>query len=155
LKVLGGEKLRISSSKQRKVSLKTDLPKGGRANRIAEVSFNEILTNEKSKAFDFEEQIQLVDEAANLLLSDPSQANLERYTQTVKAFLQEAIKRAYIISEQRRFDRHGVQRMSICLEIVDEKLQNLIKDFLSQNKKALNLAVRLDEIRGLLFDLYR
>ena len=68
----------------------------------------------------------------------------------MRAFLKEAISTAYTVAERRFVDRYGRRRLFLLVAKVDEQLEELTRMVLHQQHAALNLAAKLDEIRGLL-----
>lgn len=93
-----------------------------------------------------------LDEAGERLKEEPSLENLKRYKSLVKAFLKEAISRAYRVKEVLS-RRSG--KLFILIEKVDRALEDLVDGVLRRQVDALWIASKIEEIRGLLIDIYR
>lgn len=91
-----------------------------------------------------------VDSAAQQLLQNPAEGQLTRYTQAVRQFLRKAQGEAFAIS--RHFDRHN--RLYMLVREVDAQLASLTDQVLSTQGRALEMAARIQEIRGILLDMY-
>jgi len=92
-----------------------------------------------------------VDSRAQDLLKHPtSEAHLTRYTQSVRSFLRKAQGAAFAIN--RHFDRHN--RLYMLVREVDSQLADLTDQVLHSQERALEMAARIQEIRGILLDMY-
>lgn len=91
-----------------------------------------------------------VDQAASKLLADPDEAHLTQYTQAVRNFLRKAQGQAFAVSKQ--FDRHN--RLYMLVREVDSQLAQLTDQVLNSQGRALEMAARIQEIRGILLDMY-
>ena len=91
-----------------------------------------------------------IDSCANELLQDPNEARLTRYTQSVRQFLRKAQGEAYAVSKN--FDKHN--RLYTVVREVDTQLANLADQVLLSQGKALEMAARIQEIRGILLDMF-
>ncbi len=98
--------------------------------------------------------LQKVDEHAERLRSMMSFESLTEYKETVRAFLEEAIGHAYRVKEERLTDRKGRQKVLSLVKKVDDYLEALTKEFLEKPDGGFSLLRRLDEIRGILVDMY-
>lgn len=91
-----------------------------------------------------------LDSTAQQLLQNPGEAQLTRYTQAVRHFLRKAQGEAFAIS--RHFDRHN--RLYMLVREVDTQLAHLTDEVLNTQGRALEMAARIQEIRGILLDMY-
>lgn len=94
--------------------------------------------------------MQDVDSCANALLQDPNEARLTQYTQAVRQFLRKAQGEAYAVSKN--FDRHN--RLYTVVREVDAPLADLADQVLRSQGRALEMAARIQEIRGILLDMF-
>lgn len=117
--------------------------------REAELSLE---AEEKEEKRDLDEILRELDQAASSLKDDPSLENLKRYKELVKAFLKEALSKAYKVKEVLS-RRSG--KLFILVERVNRALEELVDKVLKKQFDALWLASKLEEIRGLLIDIYR
>jgi len=96
-----------------------------------------------------------VDRAGQLLLENPTPARLEEYKRQVAAVLRELSRRAFRVVTETGAVRAGRQRLLTIVRAVNEELEALARLVLAREKDRLAIVARLDQIRGLLVDLYR
>ncbi|SDJ93160.1 YaaR family protein [Natronincola ferrireducens] len=77
-----------------------------------------------------------------------------KYKNLVREFLDVAVKNSHKFSKQNFLDRRGRHRVYCIVKKVDRELEALTKDFLKQEVDGINVLKRLDDIRGLLLDLF-
>lgn len=102
-----------------------------------------------------EASLDEIDQAAQRFVKSPTYANLRQYKQLVQRFLSTLIRDSYHVSEQLTFDRTGSRRLLKTIQLIDHHLQELADMVLQRHRPILNLVEKLDEIRGLLCDLYQ
>ena len=127
--------------------------KGGAGTSGAQASggFSQIMSAGASQIQESLEGLMLtVDESAQQLLADPNEAQLTRYTQAVRQFIRKAQGQAFAVSKQ--FDRHN--RLYMLVREVDSHLATLTDQILNNQGRALEMAARIQEIRGILLDMY-
>lgn len=98
--------------------------------------------------------IDEVDRTAAELRRWRGKAQLEAYKNAVKAFLQAALEKMYRVESATGFDLRGTRVRSVIVQAIDAHLEALTDQILHGAESVLPLAARLDEIRGLLLDLY-
>lgn len=109
-------------------------------------------TEEREEERDLDELLRKLDQVASSLKDDPSIENLKKYKELVKAFLKGAISKAYRVKEVLS-RRSG--KLFVLVEKVNRALEELVDRVLRSQVDALWLASKLEEIRGLLIDIYR
>ena len=115
-------------------------------------SFSKVFEAERVGQIDLVEALEEVEEYARRLRESPVYENLLRYKVcTVLRFL---VQQSYVVTESSFYDPQGRRRLLMMVESIDQKLEELTRDFLSDQTNSLDLVGRLDEIRGLLLDLY-
>lgn len=102
-----------------------------------------------------EQALADLDAAAQRLRSEMSWEALAEYKAALRAAVADAVKRAYRVDVETGFAAGGRRRLLYIVRIVDAKLDELTRLLLAREKDNLALGARLDEIRGLLLDLYR
>ncbi|WP_240697333.1 YaaR family protein [Sporolactobacillus sp. Y61] len=93
-----------------------------------------------------------VDEQAARVSGSRTVHDLQLYKKLVRSFMQEAVRQG-LDTERFRSWQNGGARQTL-VRTVDKKLMELTHDLLDKNKKQLDLLDRLDEIRGMLINLY-
>lgn len=77
-----------------------------------------------------------------------------KYKQLVREFLDVATKNSHKFSKQNFLDRRGRHRVYGIVKRVDRELESITKDFLNQEVDRISIIKRLDDIRGLLLDIF-
>lgn len=77
-----------------------------------------------------------------------------RYKSLVKDFLDVAVKNSHQFSKQNFLDRRGRHRVYSIVKSVDRELEAITKEFLNKEVDRLSVVKRLDDIRGMLLDVF-
>lgn len=77
-----------------------------------------------------------------------------RYKSLVKEFLDVAVKNSHQFSKQNFLDRRGRHRVYSIVKSVDRELEAITKEFLKKEVDRLSIVKRLDDIRGMLLDVF-
>lgn len=123
---------------------------------ILQQNFQDVL--QEHKPSDWQERMDLLltdlDEAGQRLAKNFSIYDLIEYKNILKNFLQESLKQLYGIKEETGWSRNGRPKLYQCIEVLNRELEELTKLVLRQQKEPVKLLKKLDNIRGLLLDLY-
>lgn len=103
--------------------------------------------------FDLVAALDEIDEYAKRFRESPVLENLVRYKKKVRAILRFLVEQSYDVQEHTVYDLQGRRRLLVLVENIDQKLEDLTREFLNKQSSHLDLVSRLDEIRGLLLDL--
>ncbi len=88
-------------------------------------------------------------------IADKMQLNeIVKYKKLVREFLDVATKNSHRFSKQNFLDRRGRHRVYGIVKKVDRELEALTKDFLDEEVDRINIIKRLDDIRGMLLDVF-
>lgn len=122
---------------------------------VHQSNFSQMLkTAGEHSAAGWDQLLSQVDKAAQKMLNHPSLETLRAYRAAVRDFLKEAISGSYRMKEESRWDRRGNRRIFCVVQKVNQALEELTTEVLQKNAKPIELMARVDEIRGLLVDLY-
>lgn len=80
--------------------------------------------------------------------------DMRRYRGLIKEFLNEVVNRSHKFSRENFLDRRGRHRVYGIVRLVDEKLDELAQELMKDEKDNLSILSKVDEIRGLLLDLF-
>ncbi|RYL88166.1 DUF327 family protein [Sporolactobacillus sp. THM7-4] len=119
-----------------------------------QISFEKTLNGEKKTIGSDALKVLLgkVDEQAKRVAVSRTVRDVQLYKKYVQSFMKEAVQTGFGTSRSRSWQQGGAHQTLI--RMVDEKLVRLTDHVLDENKDELSLLDRLDEIRGLLIDLY-
>ena len=79
--------------------------------------------------------------------------DLKKYRQLIKEFMNEVVYRSHKFSRENFLDRRGRHRVYGIIRLIDEILDELAKALVEDEKNAIDILGRIDEIRGLLIDI--
>ncbi len=130
-------------------------PNRGQKKSQVERGFSAVFFAEQvdDSAFDLVMALEEIDEFAKRLRESPVLENLLRYKKKVRVILRFLVEQSYNVQERTLYDVQGRRRLLVLVESIDQKLEELTREFLNQQSGSLDLVSRLDEIRGLLLDL--
>jgi len=95
-----------------------------------------------------------VDEKGKKLLTGKSRKEFEAYKASVKKFMQKALGGSTRMEEKHGRRKDGKFVIYLTLQKVDEALENLAQLMIAGQQDSMRLVASLDEIRGLLMDIY-
>lgn len=75
------------------------------------------------------------------------------YKRLISEFMEEALGHSRRFSKQGFLDRRGRHRVYAVIKKVNEELDQLTRDVLSEEKDNIKVLQRLDDIRGLILDI--
>lgn len=80
--------------------------------------------------------------------------DMKRYRTLIKEFMNEIVNRSHKFSRENFLDRRGRHRVYGIIRLVDEKLDELAKELVNEECDKIAILARVDEIRGLLLDIF-
>ncbi|KPU27509.1 hypothetical protein TR13x_05435 [Caloranaerobacter sp. TR13] len=98
--------------------------------------------------------LKQIDKQAEKLSKKIDIGELIAYKKLVSQFMQEALESMVKFSKNGFLDRRGRHRIYAIIKKVDKELEKLTEDVLKKEKNNLNILKRLDDIRGLILDIY-
>lgn len=103
---------------------------------------------------DLEKMLNKLEEIGKRLVESFSIYELKNYKDTMRDFLQTTQGQAYKLKEETVFFRQGKTKIMHLIEKIDAELEELSKLVLGRQKNQVELLKKMDQIRGLLVDLY-
>ena len=80
-------------------------------------------------------------------------ADMKRYRELVKDFMNEVVNRSHEFSRENFLDRRGRHRVYGIVKLVDKNLDDLAGELVKDEKDHIAIVSRIDDIRGLLLDV--
>ncbi len=116
-----------------------------------ETGFLDVLEEVEEETYNqlLEKAIRSVVETGNDLIRSPTEDNFKKYRESVKQFLKLVEKKLYKIERERGIDLHVVASQ------VNEKLNEIADALLQAESGAIKLSAKVEEIYGLLINIYR
>lgn len=144
--------MRIGESKR----TREEFIKRGKRKETLGVKHSPFLENLQQQALteiDFEAALAEIDDLGRELREHPILINLRKYKSAVRAILRLVVDEGLAIEERRFVDQNGRRRVFMLVAQVDEQLEQLTRIILNKQAAMIDLAAKLDEIRGLLLDI--
>ena len=101
----------------------------------------------------FDELVEQITEVGARFAKNPSASLLKRYKSMIRDFLQHVTERMYLV--EHHTGGRLRQKIYTVTSIIDQRLSALTDLVMSQQSRNIDLLATLDEIRGLLVDLYK
>ena len=80
--------------------------------------------------------------------------DMKKYRELIKDFMNEIVNRSHKFNRENFLDRRGRHRVYGIIRVVDEKLDELASELLEDQMDVIKIVGNIDEIRGLLIDLF-
>ncbi|NLW46687.1 MAG: YaaR family protein [Firmicutes bacterium] len=101
-----------------------------------------------------DEILRQIDTLSAELKKAPTPSGVKKYRRLVASFIREAMDQTYELNEETHWDRSGNRKSYITVRNINKALEELTSEVMEREKKQINLVAKLDEIRGMLLDLY-
>ena len=95
-----------------------------------------------------------ITEQGQLLSTRCDMLELKRYKEMVAEFMHEAVRFAFEFRKQSTLDARGRHKLYALIKRVNQKLEELTRLMLSVEAENLAVMATVDELRGLLLDMY-
>ncbi|MCR4435010.1 MAG: YaaR family protein [Clostridiales bacterium] len=120
-----------------------------------DASFHSRLKQVESRNFEEKasELVDLISRQGEKLSKKMDIRELKLYKSLIAEFLGLAVGNSYKFSKQNFLDRRGRHRVYAIIKKINEQLDLLTQDVLSEEKDNIGILKRLDDIRGLILDL--
>lgn len=134
----------------------------------AEINNKPIHTSEKSNPFvdklhqvekklwrgRLDQLLNKIHTQGSVLAKNRSLKELKKYKTLVKSFMEEAIDSSLQLNKNSSWSQRGRHQLLIIVEKVDQRVEELTELMIAEEKDTLAILDKLDEIKGLLVDLY-
>lgn len=119
-------------------------------------SFQEVLDVKQSQLSQerFHALISKMEEQGNRLSTSKSLKDLMEYKQTIRELMKEVASNSYSLEERRGFHPNGREKRLMLIKQVDKHLVELSEQVLEKQASSVDLLRKMDEIKGLLINLY-
>lgn len=95
-----------------------------------------------------------IDKQGKVLGQSQTIRDLKKYKDLIQRFLDYAVNKMYSLKEQTGWDRRGRHKIYTMIETVNKELESLTELLLSGQQDKISILAKVDEIRGLLLDIY-
>lgn len=98
--------------------------------------------------------LKQIETEAEELKKSLSPEGVKRYRKLVSAFMKEALSQSYELNQENHWDQSGNRKTFVTVKKVNQVLEEMMDAVVNKEKRQIDLVAKLDEIRGLLIDLY-
>lgn len=112
-------------------------------------SFN--MANRFKSKEEIELYIKEIKSIGEKVVATQSYSDVINYKKAIKSYLKSVVDYIYSLNQNSSFWDGNYYKT---VKIVDEKLESLTKELLYDEKENIDLATKIDEINGLLIDMY-
>ncbi len=113
-------------------------------------SFN--FARDRKNEEELKELLEDIKKKGNRLVITKCYADVKMYKNLIKEYLESVLKYMYSVKKDISFWQ---TQYFITVETIDDKLEELTNMILSEEKENLDIASTIDEIQGLILDIYR
>ena len=148
--------IRVSNTKRTDSSIVTARGSDTRGVRESEAPvFRRTLTDLGKEAHEARliEMKDEIDEQGKRLADRVDVKEFEKYRRLIRDFLDEIVSNGYTFCREDAYASRGKHRYIATVRVVNEKLDELGKEFMKEQADQIEVLHRIDDIRGLLLDL--
>lgn len=80
--------------------------------------------------------------------------DVKKYRSLIKAFMNEVITHSHEFERENFLDRRGRHRVYGIIKLVDETIDALAQELVNEEQDHISILSKIDEIRGLLLDIF-
>jgi len=121
----------------------------------SEADFGKVLkhTQELQRA-ELENFLQKLQEQGENLVRNRTLRNVKEFQEMVRAFLRSTLGQSRTVSEEQTWDFRGRPKIMARVTKIDHALEELGRRVLDEQSTSLDILAKIDEIRGLIIDLF-
>ncbi len=149
---MGGERMEIKVNQLQQISqaeVKAPVPNGDDSFRFTLISNIE----EQSLQARLNLLVEEIATQGKRITKHMDVTDMRRYRELIKEFMNEIVNRSHKFSRQNFLDKRGRHRVYGMIKLIDKTLDELALELIKEEKDAIAILSRIDEIRGLLLDL--
>lgn len=90
----------------------------------------------------------------DVLRRKPDIKELQKYRELITELLGEAASQSYMSASKNSFDRRGRHRIFVVIKSVNDKMDELTNELLKEQADNIKLLEMMDDVRGMLVDLF-
>ncbi len=110
------------------------------------------MANKERSQQQFEEMMKKIDRAGKRLIMTRGVEDAREYRRQIQEYLAYVVKNAYVLKKETGPFDYGVHTR---IEIINRKLDEITREVIEQQKETMQLAEKIEELRGLLIDAYK
>lgn len=134
-----------------RVETEEDVSQGGK-----ELIFRSKLTTETENVYikRIEGLVQDIERQGAKLAERADMAEMQKYREMITSLMNETVSNGFAFSKEGKIGVNGRSKIFAMIRTVNEKLDAMTKKILSEERDNINLLDDVDDIRGLLVDMF-
>ena len=135
---------------------KTPLTEDKRGKTIDPLQFKRHLTTQSGVMFEshIQDLISKIQAQGEIVVKRADIKELNKYRSLIAEFMHESVSNGFSFSKNRMMDSRGKQKTIASIKRINETLDELTEEMLKDQRDQLAILERVDEISGLLVDLF-
>lgn len=110
------------------------------------------LANKEQTEGQIQKLLNEIDILGKRLIATRSLEDAKKYKSKIQEYLSFVIKNAYILKREAGPYNYGIH---VKIEVINKKIDELTKELIESQRDIITLADRIEEIKGLLVDVYK
>lgn len=110
------------------------------------------MANRERSQQQLEAMMKRIDRAGKRLITTRSVEDAREYRRSIQEYLSYIVKNAYVLKKETGPFDYGVHTR---IEIINQKLDEITKEVIDEQRSTIQLAEKIEELRGLLIDAYK
>lgn len=110
------------------------------------------LANKEQTDQRLKQMLEDIDKLGKKLTSTRSVSDAKAYKLKIQEYLSFIVKNIYVLRREPGPFNYGIH---VRIEVINQKLDELTKNLIQEQKDTIDLANQIEEIRGLLVDVYK
>ncbi len=93
-------------------------------------------------------------EQGEIVKSKADMKELQKYRQMISELMNETVSNSYVFDKSGTFDSSGRHKIYATIKKINDKLDNMTQGLLDDQSENINLLSQVDDIKGMLVDLF-
>lgn len=121
-----------------------------------ELVFRSKLTAESKSVYErqIRELVQAIEAQGKRLAERADMGEMQKYREMITQLLHETVSNGFAFHKEGKIGINGRSKIFAMIKTVNEKLDSMTKKLLAEEKENIDLLDDIDDIRGLLVDMY-
>lgn len=120
------------------------------------LQFRRHLSNESENAYTehIKSLITEIEKQGSILSRRADMGEMQKYREMITCLMNETVSNGFVFNKEGRIGINGRNKVFVTIRKINEKLDEMTRKILDDEKTNLNLLNDVDDIRGLLVDMY-
>jgi uncharacterized protein YaaR (DUF327 family) len=130
----------------------SDSKKNDKINKSPNFSLSLDIANKEQTEQKLQDMLKDIDRIGKRLTSTRSVEDAKEYKKKIQEYLSFIVKNIYVLKKEPGPFNYGIH---VRIEVINNKLDELTKQIIEEQKETIQLADAIEEIKGLIVDVYK